>query len=60
MNIKELFADKLMISGDTVGATLSRAGFPIQKNKKRDVILTQVARETDSAKMLIAAEVFSQ
>lgn len=60
MNPKECFANKLMASGDKVGATLSRAGFLIQKNKKRDSILTETAKETDSVKMLMAAEIFSQ
>ena len=55
-----IFANKLEESGDKVGATLSRAGFQIKKNKTRDAVLTETAKETDSVKLLIAAKVFNK
>ena len=58
-SIRECFADKLLNAGDRVGSTLTRAGFTIQKNKKRDTVLTEAATETESVKMLAAAEIFN-
>lgn len=57
--LRECFANKLMEAGDTVGATLSRAGFTIKKNKQRDQILSQVVKETDSVKTLVASTIFN-
>jgi hypothetical protein len=58
--VLNLFATKLENAGDKVGATLSRAGFLIKKNKNRDTILAETAKETDSVKLLIAAKVFNK
>lgn len=59
-DVRQCFADKLMNAGDTVGSTLSRAGFSIRKNKKRDSLLAEAAHETDSVKLLAAAQLFTQ
>lgn len=59
-DIRECFADRLQSAGDTVGATLSRAGFAIKKNKMRDNCLGDAAKETDSVKLLVAAKLFSK
>lgn len=57
-NVLDCFADKLMESGDAVGSTLSRAGFRIFRNKRRDGILDAAVKETDSVKILVAAQLF--